>query len=680
MFVKPVISDVKTLEYFHARLGEVEIIREGALERLFFWMPDMYMDKVARKEIERQVLQVMDTASRENDDDKLRDFVNGCMDIVNYVLQEDQVKRDLLIRAHEWITDLAAGDSVLYFSFLTSLVCIVAYVPPGQGDPISNGKSLAKETYMRWNNLALEEKWPEMWVVYLVFSSIHLIVCCLAFYHFTTVRVPVMLKRRGRDQRALHMKREGERHDANRKDFLESSIHAYGFSSGIANEKSIMQLFNRYGVVHGVRVVNVVGSVNSWAIVSFTNKSAVDTIIKEAEESEQQIHGTDDIFIEIRHKKVNYKVLVSTLDEEYIGAVGGYMAKLVDDLEYELTSSADSSVGYKAAANLQSIVNLTLGPIGRKIPIQSMYILRYNPQFWEAIFDIVFSVTGFFTSPLCLSYHLIRVSKLTGASIVLKSISYNLPRIATTLLLALLMMYYFAISGVVFFQSDHTASKTLNEERPCDNLLSCFVSYSMVGLTQEGLGKWLELVTIPQDFEQLGDTETLRIFWEITFMLATSCIIIAIITGIICDTFGELRTQQDEAQAYRSNTCFITGIPYSSVMPEKSTSHMQYAFLLLYLVGRKQVQLTPVEKYLYEEITHGHIAWLPKGRCFSLQDQFHEEAMMEKAIIDMKMMLTDVNTRLSMIETSSGDVKNEVSSIFTMLDDAQSKQPNMKLL
>ena len=62
--------------------------------------------------------------------------------------------------------------------------------------------------------------------------------------------------------------------------------------------------------------------------------------------------------------------------------------------------------------------------------------------------------------------------------------------------------------------------------------------------------------------------------------------------------------------------------------------------------------MTPVEKYLYEEITHDHIEWAPKGRCFSLQDQFHEDEMMEKSITGMKIMLTDVSTRLSMIETS----------------------------
>ena len=660
--IEPLIPDVKTLEYFHGRLGEVEIVREGQLERLFFWMPDLYMDKDKRKEVETTVLQTMDTASRENDDDKLRDFVDGCLNAVNLILQEEQCQNDRMIRLHEWITNFSAGDSVLYFSFLTSLVCIVSYVPAGQGDPLSDGRSLHKETYMRWNNYLLEDDLPEMWIIYLVFSTVHLFVCLLAFYHFTTVQVPVMLKARGREQRKQHMKRETG-HDAEHQEFLRHTIHAYGFSAGIASEKVLKALFSHYGVVSGVSVVEVVGAVNSWAIINFSSDSAVEKILDECRQNDQIIHGTDDYFILVgSKKKKELKILVRPVDDEYLAATGGYLGKLVGELEYDLTTSADTSVGYIAASNLQAIVN-NLPHFGPKIPIQAMYILRYNKDFWEAIFDIIFSATGFFTSPLCLSWHLYRVKNFQGANIVLQSFVSNFSRIATTLLLALLLMYYFAILGVLMFQGDHTADKTLGDHKPCDNLLSCFVSYSMVGLTQEGLGKWLELVTIPQEFDDLPTMDTGRIVWEIMFMLMTSCMIIAIITGIICDTFGELRSQQDNAAAYRSNTCFITGISYSQVMPEKSTDPMQYAFMLLYLSSRKSKYLTPVEQFVWDDINHGQIDWMPKGRCFSLQENQQEEQVMEQAVLDMKVMLTDVNSRLGMLETAQNDIKTELGAL-----------------
>ena len=55
------------------------------------------------------------------------------------------------------------------------------------------------------------------------------------------------------------------------------------------------------------------------------------------------------------------------------------------------------------------------------------------------------------------------------------------------------------------------------------------------------------------------------VLWEVLFMLTTTCIVISIITGIICDTFRELRTEVDEARYYRNSTCFVTGIPYSII-------------------------------------------------------------------------------------------------------------------
>lgn len=146
-------------------------------------------------------------------------------------------------------------------------------------------------------------------------------------------------------------------------------------------------------------------------------------------------------------------------------------------------------------------------------------------------------------------------------------------------------------------------------------------------------------------------------------MLMTSCIIIAIITGIICDTFGELRTQQDEAVAYRSNTCFITGITFSEVMPEKSTSHVQYAFLLVYLHSRSKSHLTPIEAFVYEEILHGSVAWLPKGRCFRQQEQTQEDAELDKAVRDIKSMLSEVGLRLGVLETAQTDLKTQLAVV-----------------
>ena len=120
----------------------------------------------------------------------------------------------------------------------------------------------------------------------------------------------------------------------------------------------------------------------------------------------------------------------------------------------------------------------------------------------------------------------------------------------------------FALIGVLVFQPEHvTKGVSSNPNGPCASLLACFVSYSFSGLMQVGVSNWFQEPSFPEVFSDIWTTDTGRTMFEVAFMLLTSCVVIAIITGIICDTFGELRLRQDDAALFLSTTCFVTGIP-----------------------------------------------------------------------------------------------------------------------
>ena len=85
--------------------------------------------------------------------------------------------------------------------------------------------------------------------------------------------------------------------------------------------------------------------------------------------------------------------------------------------------------------------------------------------------------------------------------------------------------------------------------------------------------------------------------------------------------------------------------------------------MLLYLHGREKSHLTPLEAFVYEEIVHGSVAWLPKGRCFSLQEQYMEEAVLERAMQEMKSTLSDVHSRLGTLEMAQHELKTELSAV-----------------
>eukprot|EP01052_Picozoa_sp_SAG31_P019508 SAG31_NODE_1425_length_8386_cov_6.678201_1_plen_170_part_10 len=115
---------------------------------------------------------------------------------------------------------------------------------------------------------------------------------------------------------------------------------------------------------------------------------------------------------------------------------------------------------------------------------------------------------------------------------------------------------------LIGYQADNPAGR-------CRTLLECFVSYSYRGLSGISLTNYVPEQQYPQQFGDLyQDVEALRLLWEVAFTLVTVSMLGAILTGIICDTFGALRDDRDSAIAYRMEHHFISGIPFASVPEE----------------------------------------------------------------------------------------------------------------
>ena len=305
----------------------------------------------------------------------------------------------------------------------------------------------------------------------------------------------------------------------------------------------------------------------------------------------------------------------------------------------------------------------TLGPI---IPIEVAYDLRWNREFWENVADIVFSVAGFVVSPLLFSFHLFKLMKQEGAAIVIKSISTNWGRLFTTFCLALLMIYLFSLVGLLYFEDIHSGAKAENEGGPCASLLTCFVSYCFSGFTQQGLSGWLNYPFLPEVGAELLTMHFARLSWEIAFMFVTSCIVIAIITGIICDTFGELRMAVDDAVEYRNAHSFVTGIPFSTVPYEPGTDFLNYAYLILYLdeMAAKGTALNPLEQMVHDCVSLNDVSWLPDGRCFTLEKHAHKAAELEQQMTEMREMMTELLSQ----KDESGSMASDISRLHLRFD------------
>ena len=126
------------------------------------------------------------------------------------------------------------------------------------------------------------------------------------------------------------------------------------------------------------------------------------------------------------------------------------------------------------AEGLQATLD-TLG-MGQQIPIERLFILRSSFDFWWAIVNIVMSVCGTLITPLCFSFHLLRIAQLPELQIVIRSITTNSSRLVTTCLLAVVAIYLFAIFGLEL-DFEYTSELDNGDHGPCGDLLTCFMSY-----------------------------------------------------------------------------------------------------------------------------------------------------------------------------------------------------------
>jgi hypothetical protein len=364
--------------------------------------------------------------------------------------------------------------------------------------------------------------------------------------------------------------------------FVDKTVVVYGLpydtngKGKVLDQAFVSRLLGPFGFVAVSRVVAVTpeeglagttgrdgwkSENNGFALCSFAREAGLNNLMKAAQTTEDDPdRGT------ITLKGLTLTVV--NVSDEYIENSGTLQA-LAEDAELEMLFKTADPL-YVVAANAQRLAN-QIPKIGKHLPIVTAYVFRFDAELRESILDIGFSMLGFFYSPLAFSFHLFKITKTAGASIVVASMTRNVARLSVTIMLCLLFSWVFAILGLLYFQEfhmdgtpGHSPNSVNNAGGPCPNLLTCFMSYSYAGLMQAGVGGFLTGNVFPVIGEDVAGIEFVKTLWEIVFSMI-AMFVVSIITGIICDTFGELRGDMDEAIAYRASTNFITGIPFAEM-------------------------------------------------------------------------------------------------------------------
>lgn len=200
---------------------------------------------------------------------------------------------------------------------------------------------------------------------------------------------------------------------------------------------------------------------------------------------------------------------------------------------------------------------------------------------------------------------------------VLQAIWY--PRETLLLTIALMFMVIYAMTVISFYvyADDYT-------ENDCYSLWTCFViSFDHTFKNDGGLGGYLESA-----YTQTDDTVKVnidRVIYDNVAFLLVGILLIGIISGIIIDTFAELREQNNAIMQDARSRCFICDKSREELEKMYGANGFEfhvnqhhnlwdYLFFMAYLEAKMEAEgqlLNSSERYVFEKMDKDDHSWLP---------------------------------------------------------------------
>ncbi|CAD8065958.1 unnamed protein product [Paramecium primaurelia] len=306
---------------------------------------------------------------------------------------------------------------------------------------------------------------------------------------------------------------------------------------------------------------------------------------------------------------------------------------------------------------------------------QFSHILRYildsvkkisqqNEDFIQITFYLVFSILGTFYKSYFFSLHLFDLfSRLTLLNNVFQAISHNAKQLIVVSLLGVLFIYVFSFTSFDQYADDIYTEK--QPEEHCETLISCMITLVTSGVIGTSMSKW--------DFVKFCYDTLYFVFFALLFT--------NIVSGIMIDTFAELRDQRQKIDDDKKNCCFICGVKRAHLEKnlEQFEQHVKdkhflwnYIYYIYCLKLKETTDYTGLEYAISEMIRKDNISWFPI--------QFEQEANQDKEIdvriAQLEGEMRENNDRITQLEL---DVKNKLNNINNILTQQLEKEIPSKL-
>ncbi|KRX08878.1 MIR motif [Pseudocohnilembus persalinus] len=257
--------------------------------------------------------------------------------------------------------------------------------------------------------------------------------------------------------------------------------------------------------------------------------------------------------------------------------------------------------------------------------LEVMYYLAYG----------VFAIFGVTLHPLFFTFHLTEILiRYPTLKNIINSVWYPRVQIGLAFLLFIILEYAFSIIGFLFFR-DHFQGN-------CDEMLICFLFYfDWTFKANGGTSGW---ITDNSEESSQADYVFGRFVWDTFSNYILVIIMINIVSGIIIDSFGDLRDKEYDKVVDITEKCFICGNDKSDFEKQIYSKGFQkhiridhymwnYIFYIGYLEFKDPNDYMGIESYVHQKLKNNDTSWFPFNKSRDVQS-LDDEDIQENEILD----------------------------------------------
>ena len=220
---------------------------------------------------------------------------------------------------------------------------------------------------------------------------------------------------------------------------------------------------------------------------------------------------------------------------------------------------------------------------------------------------------------------------------IIRSFIDPLPKLALVLFVTLSSTFIFVSFGFYNFNGRSTddgngetqwRAQDDENEVQCTSIIHCFYYVVYYGLPAGDISELLSQLDIDDSLLWR------RVIFDLGFFLWIGVVMMSIVTGLILDTFAQLREEGDAREEILSGSCFICGISRQAYedlnLPQGSPNfdtHLSvehnlwnYVYYIAFLLDKDAQDYNGIESYVLSKIEQDSLDWLPVRNSYVIQE------------------------------------------------------------